>query len=71
MWAPYVHIFCHSTFTQFVFVSIHLYTRSLSHLFHFKRAKTSRQAVKLMGELSEFWGYADAAESLIVIDPQV
>jgi dipeptidase len=34
-----------------------------------ERSNSSRMAVKVMGELSETWGYADAAESLLVIDP--
>jgi dipeptidase len=35
-----------------------------------ERANSSRRAVRVMGELAETWGYADNAESLIVIDPQ-
>jgi dipeptidase len=34
-----------------------------------ERANTSRMAVQVMGKLSEVWGYADNAESLLVIDP--
>lgn len=35
-----------------------------------ERANTSRMAVQVMGQLAETWGYSDAAESLLVIDPQ-
>ena len=35
-----------------------------------ERADTSRMAVQVMGQLAETWGYADAAESLLVIDPR-
>ena len=35
-----------------------------------ERANSSRAAVRVMGELSETWGYNDAAESLLVIDPR-
>ena len=35
-----------------------------------ERANSSRMAVEVMGELSETWGYSDAAESLLVIDPK-
>ena len=35
-----------------------------------ERANTSRMAVQVMGQLAEKWGYADATESLLVIDPR-
>ena len=34
-----------------------------------ERANTSRAAVRTMGMLAETWGYSDATESLLVIDP--
>eukprot|EP01047_Picozoa_sp_COSAG01_P139420 COSAG01_NODE_70207_length_259_cov_0.650000_1_plen_54_part_01 len=33
-----------------------------------ERANTSRMAVQVMGKLSAVWGYADNAESLLLID---
>ena len=35
-----------------------------------ERSNTSRSAVRTMGALAEQWGYSDATESLLVIDPQ-
>ena len=34
-----------------------------------ERANSARTAVLVMGDLAETWGYTDAAESLLVIDP--
>ena len=34
-----------------------------------ERSNTSRSAVRTMGALAEQWGYSDATESLLVIDP--
>jgi len=37
--------------------------------FALQRAKTAREAIKIMGELAEKYGYADWGETLTVIDP--
>jgi len=38
-------------------------------IFALQRAKTAREAIKVMGELAEKYGYGDGAESLTVTDP--
>lgn len=39
-------------------------------IFGLQRAKTAREAVKVMGELAEKYGYSDGGETLIIADPE-
>jgi dipeptidase len=39
-------------------------------IFGLQRAKTAREAVKVMGELAEKYGYGDGGETLIIADPE-
>ncbi len=39
-------------------------------IFGLQRAKTAREAIKVMGELAEKYGYGDGGETLIIADPK-